>query len=589
MKTPTTLEARNLTLGYGKSPILHDVDFVVPPGKITIIVGANGSGKSTLLRGLSRLLPPSRGEVLLDGKNIHKENPKTVAQKLALLPQHPIAPDGIRVRDLVARGRFPHQGLFAVASQTDHAAVERAMTATGILELADRNVHELSGGQRQRVWIALALAQESDVLLLDEPTTYLDLTHQLDVLDVITKLNRERGATVVIVLHDLNLATRYAHHLVALKEGKIYAQGSPSEVVTAELVREVFELDATIIPDPHTATPLVVPQPKQLALDVAPTLAFTVNVAKKVRLSPNFMRITFHGAALENFGTNSHPRDLRIKIVIPGTADCLQILQPAASVTSNDIHSWYKNWLKIPQSQRGVLRTYTVRDFRPGKNTNPLISAVLRTSMQLPELDIDFVIHEDGHATQWAIDAQVGDSVVILGPNKRLADADYGGIEFRPGSARRIFLAGDSTALPAISGILESLDNTYTGYALIKVKDERDILPIHTESHVQVTWLIGDNPHLLFNAIRDANCHELPCQQIVSTAGEEDRELTDVDVDSSILWETASNCTTSFYAWLAGEAGEIKEIRRYLVQERGIDRKSITFMGYWRRGRAEAS
>jgi iron complex transport system ATP-binding protein len=224
-----------------------------------MIVGANACGKSTLLRGLSRLLKPAGGTVTLDGKDIHSRPTKELARILGLLPQHPTAPDGILVRDLVGRGRYPHQGFFRSWSAGDDLAVQRALEATETLELAGRNVDELSGGQRQRVWIAMALAQETEVLLLDEPTTYLDLAHQVEVLDLITDLNRRRGTTVAIVLHDLNLAARYADHVIAMKGGRIVAEGTSADVVTEDLVRDVFGLDSRVLPDPISGTPLIIP------------------------------------------------------------------------------------------------------------------------------------------------------------------------------------------------------------------------------------------------------------------------------------------------------------------------------------------
>jgi iron complex transport system ATP-binding protein len=225
-----------------------------------MIVGANACGKSTLLRGLARLLKPAAGTVTLDGKDIHTRPAREVARTLGLLPQHPSAPDGITVRDLVGRGRYPHQGFFRSRSAGDHdPAVQRALSATETRELADRNVDELSGGQRQRVWIAMALAQETEVLLLDEPTTYLDLAHQVEVLDLITDLNRRRGTTVAIVLHDLNLAARYADHIIAMKSGRIVAEGTARAVVTEELVRKVFGLESRVVPDPVSGTPLIIP------------------------------------------------------------------------------------------------------------------------------------------------------------------------------------------------------------------------------------------------------------------------------------------------------------------------------------------
>ncbi len=253
------LSAQDLTLKYDQRCVVDGLTADIPEGKVTMIVGANACGKSTLLRGLSRLLKPAAGMVTLDGKDIHARPARELARTLGLLPQHPTAPDGIAVRDLVGRGRYPHQGFFLSWSTEDDAAVQRALEATETLELAERNVDELSGGQRQRVWIAMALAQETDVLLLDEPTTYLDLAHQVEVLDLVTDLNRKRGTTVAIVLHDLNLAARYADHVIAMKGGEIVALGDPMTVVTERLVRDVFGLESRVIPDPVSGTPLIIP------------------------------------------------------------------------------------------------------------------------------------------------------------------------------------------------------------------------------------------------------------------------------------------------------------------------------------------
>lgn len=254
------LSAADLCLGYADRPVLRDLDLVVPDGKITVIVGANGCGKSTLLRGLGRLLKPAAGSVLLDGHSIHHRSSRDVARTLGLLPQNPVAPEGLTVVDLVGRGRYPHHGPLRRWSPADDAAVARALELTGTIDLAHRPVEELSGGQRQRVWVAMALAQETDLLLLDEPTTFLDVAHQVEVLDLMLDLNAARGVTILMVLHDLNLAGRYADHLVALRAGRIVAAGSPGEVVTPELVREVFGLEAQVIDDPVSRTPLVVPR-----------------------------------------------------------------------------------------------------------------------------------------------------------------------------------------------------------------------------------------------------------------------------------------------------------------------------------------
>ncbi|WP_411080685.1 ABC transporter ATP-binding protein [Streptomyces sp. cmx-18-6] len=254
-----TLEARDVRLGYGDREIVAGLSVTVPPGRITVIVGPNACGKSTLLRAMARLLAPSAGAVLLDGRSIQEMPTKEVASVLGILPQSPTAPEGITVSDLVGRGRYPHQGWFRRWSAEDDEAVARALLSTDVLELADRPVDELSGGQRQRVWIAMALAQRTDILLLDEPTTFLDASHQLDVLDLLTDLNRERGVTMVAVLHDLNLACRYADHMIAMKEGRILAEGRPVDIVTEELVGEVFGMRCSVIEDPASATPMVVP------------------------------------------------------------------------------------------------------------------------------------------------------------------------------------------------------------------------------------------------------------------------------------------------------------------------------------------
>lgn len=254
-----TLAAEQLSLGYGERRVVSDLSVEIPTGRVTVIIGANGSGKSTLLRGLARLLAPSEGSVLLDGKSISSIPSKDVAKVMGLLPQGPIAPEGITVADLVGRGRYPHQGWFRRWSAEDDRAVGEALAATGTADLAGRPLEEMSGGQRQRVWIAMALAQETDLLLLDEPTTYLDLTHQIEVLDLLTDLNRRRGTTIVIVMHDLNLACRYADHLIALRDGRITRQGRPSEVITADVMREVFGLSASIVQDPISGTPTIIP------------------------------------------------------------------------------------------------------------------------------------------------------------------------------------------------------------------------------------------------------------------------------------------------------------------------------------------
>ncbi|MGC4112267.1 MAG: ABC transporter ATP-binding protein [Nocardioides sp.] len=253
------LNARTLTIGYDERIVSTGLDIVIPDRSFTVIVGANGCGKSTLLRALARMLKPSKGAAYLDGKEIHSLPSKEVARRLGLLPQSPIAPDGITVADLVARGRYPHQRLLRQWSRDDERVVEEALVATGVRDLADRYVDELSGGQRQRVWVAMALAQQTDILLLDEPITFLDIAYQIDVLDLCADLHERAGYTLVAVLHDLNHACRYATNLVAMREGRIVAQGPPADIVTADLVEDVFGLPCEIVDDPQSGTPLIIP------------------------------------------------------------------------------------------------------------------------------------------------------------------------------------------------------------------------------------------------------------------------------------------------------------------------------------------
>ncbi|MET1052493.1 MAG: ABC transporter ATP-binding protein [Mycetocola sp.] len=269
MTADHSLLIENLTLGYGDHAVIENLDLVVPPGRVTAIVGANACGKSTLLRSMSRLLAPRVGRVILDGRDVHRMPAKQLARTLGLLPQSPIAPEGITVADLVGRGRHPHQGMFARWNSDDDVAVASALEATDTVALADRAVDELSGGQRQRVWIAMALAQETDLLLLDEPTTFLDVSHQIEVLDLLTDLNRRHGTTIVMVLHDLNLAARYADHLIALASRRVHAVGDPAEVLTEDTIRAVFGLDSRVIVDPTSGKPLMLPLGRHHTVDPA--------------------------------------------------------------------------------------------------------------------------------------------------------------------------------------------------------------------------------------------------------------------------------------------------------------------------------
>ncbi|WP_195575868.1 ABC transporter ATP-binding protein [Paenibacillus sp. 1001270B_150601_E10] len=255
----TRLITSGLDVAYEDRLIVKGLNLSIPAGKITALVGSNGSGKSTILKTMARIMKPKAGQVLLDGKSIHQQTTKEVARQLAILPQNPTAPDGLTVKELISYGRFPYQKGFGNLSKQDHEAIVSAIEVTGLAEFADRSVDHLSGGQRQRAWIAMALAQETDILFLDEPTTFLDMAHQLEVLKLLQKLNEEEGRTIGMVVHDLNHATRYAQHMVCIKQGSVLGEGTPEEVVTPDLLREVFGIEADIVPDPRTGVPLCLP------------------------------------------------------------------------------------------------------------------------------------------------------------------------------------------------------------------------------------------------------------------------------------------------------------------------------------------
>ena len=253
------LRTEKVTLGYDETVVIDGLTVEVPEGRITSVVGPNGCGKSTLLRSLARLMKPRGGAIYLDGDAISNLPTREVARRLGILPQNPAAPEGLTVRELAAQGRYPHQGWLRQWSREDERAVEKALKTTGVIELAERPLDTLSGGQRQRAWISMALAQETETLLLDEPTTFLDMAHQIEVLQLLYRLNRDEGRTVLMVLHDLNNAARYSHHVVALSKGRIFDAGSPVEIMTPRLLRDVFGVEADIVPDPRTGLPLCVP------------------------------------------------------------------------------------------------------------------------------------------------------------------------------------------------------------------------------------------------------------------------------------------------------------------------------------------
>ncbi|WP_029192329.1 ABC transporter ATP-binding protein [Paenibacillus harenae] len=255
----SVIEARSLTLSYGHKPVFAELDLLIPPGKITVLIGSNGCGKSTLLRSLARLLKPQEGSIWLDGSEMSRLSSKEIARRLAILPQGPVAPEGLTVHQLVKQGRYPYQSWLQQWSKEDEKMVKKALEVTDMEDLSDRSIDSLSGGQRQRAWIAMTLAQNTPAILLDEPTTYLDMTHQIEVLDLLFDLNEQESRTIVMVLHDINLACRYAHRIVAVKDGLIYAQGAPETIMNERLIRDVFDMECQVTADPIFGTPLCIP------------------------------------------------------------------------------------------------------------------------------------------------------------------------------------------------------------------------------------------------------------------------------------------------------------------------------------------
>lgn len=252
------LNGQQVTIGYGEHVIVSDLDVEIPDGKVTSIIGPNGCGKSTLLKALSRLLSVKNGKILLDGKNIHTQSTKEIAKKIAILPQSPDVADGLTAGELVSYGRFPHQKGFGRLSTEDKEEIDWALKVTGTYDFKHRAINDLSGGQRQRVWVAMALAQKTDIIFLDEPTTYLDISHQLEILELVQELNREHGTTIVMVLHDINQAIRFSDHLIAMKGGDIVSSGETQEVLTKEILEKVFNIDAELSTDPRTGKPMLV-------------------------------------------------------------------------------------------------------------------------------------------------------------------------------------------------------------------------------------------------------------------------------------------------------------------------------------------
>ena len=558
---------------------------------MTCIVGANACGKSTVLRAMARLLRPRAGRVVLDGADLRSLPTKQVARTLGLLPQAPTAPEGIVVGDLVARGRHPHQGPLGRWTAADEEAVAEALALTGTDDLVDRPVDELSGGQRQRTWIAMALAQQTDLLLLDEPTTFLDVAHQVEVLDLLTDLNRRRGTTVVMVLHDLNLAARYADHLVAVPRRPPARRrrprrgadrgGGPGGVRARQPGRARPRLGQA-----GGAAHRAPPRPRRRALRgglAVSALLADVQVVAAHRLSPSFVRLELGGPALADLRDGPW-WDQRIKLVVPG--DCGVPL--ASELEAEGGGDWYAAWSAAPESSRGVMRTYTVRGVRgSGRGTRLLVDVVLHPGAQ-------------GPGALWAAVAGPGSRALLVAPRR---GADFGGVEFRPpptggsaGGDAEMLLVADETAVPAVGSILDDWPAGLRGTAYLEVPGPDDLLDLRVPPGVDVRWLprgpgdeVGDR---LLPAVR--RHVGLRVEAVAAVAGP-------AAGAAELAWETPEWSASGepldapgprapvpgaddLHAWVAGESGWVTAVRRVLVREVGVPRGRVAFMGYWRRG-----
>ncbi|GAB3927380.1 hypothetical protein GCM10027613_43010 [Microlunatus endophyticus] len=394
------LMAESVTLGYGGRPVVDQVTTGIPDHAVTVIVGPNGCGKSTLLRGMARLLRPTSGQVVLDGKAVHLMHTVQVARTLGLMPQSPVAPEGITVADLVGRGRQPHRGVLSRWSRTDDEAVARALELTGTVDLTDRVVDELSGGQRQRVWVAMTLAQQTDLLLLDEPTTFLDVAHQIELLDLLADLRA--GRTILMVLHDLNLAARYADHLIAMRDGVVVAEERPTRssprtwsAVSSAWTAGSYPTRSRTLRWWCRSAAIAAEIRRELTM----FLIARVAVRSVRRLSSSFARVELAGSELSEFGVDGPTYDQRIKIIFPGPSGRLPELRPDA---------WWQDFQALDDDQRCSMRTYTIRsvaDAAPGAE---------------PGFVVDFVVHPGAHGpgSDWACEAGPGDEVLVVVPRK---------------------------------------------------------------------------------------------------------------------------------------------------------------------------
>ena len=587
------LVARGVTLGYGDRAVVDSLSCDVPDGQVTVIVGANACGKSTLLRGLARLLRPSSGSVLLDGKAIGSLPSKQVARILGLLPQNPVTPEGVTVVDLVGRGRHPHQGAFRRWSTEDEQAVAEALELTDTLDLADRLVDELSGGQRQRVWIAMALAQQTDLLLLDEPTTYLDVAHQVEVLDLLADLNETKGTTIVMVLHDLNLAARYADYLIAMstgagRRGRCSRRGD-HRGLRAHRVRHGVPGHRRPRHRHAHGGPAGPPLPH------AQRPEDRMSETEDCSQCPDHRRrraLRDAGSAPPSSGSSwpAPPSWTSARTAsTPGSRWCCPG-RPASCRRSRTCRrtTTPRGWELPTRSGRRCAPTRSATSSATARtcgwsSTSWCTTTIPRTAATAP-----------GPACRWALGAQPGDVIQVIAPHRL---TEYGGTEFDPGDRRHLLLIGDETAVPALTRILADLGPGYTGEVFVEVPTSADILDLPTPSGFETQWFTRNGGECCRRLVQEVRRHlGLP----PSTEFEALPELpSDLDID---VWETpryssagedveAQLHTRSFghdlddtYAWIAGESWMVKALRRSLVTELGVERAQVAFMGYWREG-----
>ncbi|MDQ0647273.1 ABC-type cobalamin/Fe3+-siderophores transport system ATPase subunit/NADPH-dependent ferric siderophore reductase [Microbacterium natoriense] len=527
---PSTLSAHGLRLGYAKRTIIDGLTLDLPVGGFTVIVGPNGCGKSTLLRALGRVIQPRAGSVTLDGVNLSSMPTRQVAQQLALLPQAPIAPGAITVGELVARGRNPHQSFLRQWSEEDETVVDDALRQVQLRGHTDRLVEQLSGGQRQRVWIAMALAQQTPVLLLDEPTTYLDIAHQIDVLDLCAELH-EGGRTLIAVLHDLNLAARYASHVVAMRDGVVIAQGPPDQIFTTDLLRTVFDLDALVFPDPETGRPLVVPRNRRVTRHPAPEIP--PSPTKGVRMNKNTAPLVDRTLPLheqEAVLSKDHNRGLHhthgvVREINEVTPELVRVVMYIAGLAGDP--QWERPnvslRLHLTDGDSTLSRVYTVR----------------RADIAEETIEVDVVRHgESSPMMRWLDRLRLGDYISLVGPRPHFQFPDL--------RDRELLAFADATAIPALFSLLEQAPPGLRGHVWVATTDETAFAELPTVDGVSLTRL---TPGAGYAA-----------------------QFASYGPRANIV------------VWGAGERDEMRAVRTHFRTTVGLDKADVAVYGYWKRG-----